>query len=49
MTIHHGLLYVDAQNANEFLIALKNPDWPAKEIIVSENWLEELKERVPVP
>ena len=44
-----GTKYVVGQNGNEFLIALKNPDWPAKEIIVIENWFEELKERGPVP
>ncbi len=39
--------YAVARDGNEFLIALKNPDWPASEIIVVENWLEELKQRVP--
>ena len=42
-----GNKYVVARNGNEFLIALKNPNWPASEIIVVENWLEELKQRVP--
>ena len=39
--------YVVARDGNEFLIALKNPDWPANEIIVIENWFEGLKQRVP--
>lgn len=43
-----GSRYVVARDGNEFLMALKNPDSPAKEIIVIENWLEELKQRVPV-
>ena len=42
-----GSRYVVARDGNEFLIALTNPDWPASEIIVIENWLEELKQRVP--
>ena len=42
-----GSLYVVARDGNEFLIALKNPDWPASEIIVIDNWFEELKQRVP--
>ena len=44
-----GSQYLVALDGSEFLIALKNPDWPAKEIIVIENWFQELKERVPVP
>ena len=39
--------YVVARDGNEFLLALKNPDYPASEIIVVQNWLEELKQRVP--
>ena len=42
-----GTGYVVAQDGNEFLIALKNPEWPASEIVVVENWLEELYRDVP--
>ena len=42
-----GSLYVVAPEGNKFLVALKNPDWPASEIIVIENWTEELKRLAP--
>ena len=32
-----------------FLLALKNPDSPAREIHVVENWQWQLEERIPVP
>ena len=42
-----GNRYVVAQESNKFIVSLKNPDWPASEIIVIENWTEELKRLAP--
>ena len=45
--VQRGSMYAVAQEGNKFLVALKNPDWPASEIIVIENWLEELYRDLP--
>ncbi len=41
--------YDVAPDGQLFLLALKNPDSPAREIHIAQNWFEELKARVPVP
>jgi Tol biopolymer transport system component len=45
--VQAGSMYAVAPEGNKFLVALKNPDWPASEIIVIENWFSELKRLVP--
>ena len=41
--------YDVAPDGQLFLLALKNPDSPAREIHVVQNWHEELKRLVPTP
>ena len=37
-----GSVYAVGPEGNEFLVAFENPDWPATEIVVVENWLQEV-------